>query len=475
VKNLVFLLVALGLGGCANKSLVRFEKVSKAATSQDFRRAIAEIRKDPGLYGSHSQLLYHMDLGILYHYAGFYDSSLVELEKAKRIEDELFTRSISNEAASFLTNDNIRPYRGKPYEVVLMGVFQAFNYLALGKTDDALVEARQLQIYVDERKRKAGDDAESYADDGLYRTLAALAYESAGQRDDALISLYQAVKAYRTHGKDVPPGLGRYAAQAFAANGREEDIQTLKLDPPAPPSEHEPVFGNSEIVLVGETGKAPMLDQTVFWGTWVRDGMLVVHWKGPDGEMTEALPAPGLPASELKKASKGKPTRSGTTFHIKFAMPSYKAVPSQARHVVLAVDGQGSAQSETYADTEDLLKRYLDETHTRLLVRTVIRVVLRTIASEKTKSTLQTDNPLLNLALNIGTDVLADQLEQADARTWFLLPRHIELARLAVPPGTYNLQAAAKDAQGRVLSQKDFTDVTVKPRQKKFVFLPAWQ
>ena len=61
------------------------------------------------LYGKKNLFLYHMDIGALYHYAGVYDSSTNHLLQAADIFDDLFARSITNEAAAIMTNDNIRP------------------------------------------------------------------------------------------------------------------------------------------------------------------------------------------------------------------------------------------------------------------------------------------------------------------------------------------------------------------------------
>ena len=469
-------LAAALFSACANGALTRYDKLSKTAANQDFNKAISQIRKDPALYSSQSRLLQHLDLGILYHYSGRYDSSKVELEKAIALHDELFTKSVSNEALSLLTNDNVRPYRGKAHEIVLMHLFQAFNYLALGNADGALVEARQTQLFLGELQRKEGADAKAYTDDGFFRFISALAYESAGEKDDALISLYQSVKAYQNSGQTIPPSLRRYAAASLTAGGRSDDVQSLKLGDAAAPQANDPRFRESEIILVGEAGKSATVDQTVFWGTWVRDGALVIHYQGPDGKtVTQALPAPGLPQREYDKANKGKKTRSGTTFHIKFSMPSYKRVESRTRRFALNVPGQPTVYSETYADLDELLRRYLDESQTAILTRTVIRVVLRTIASEQTKSSLRTDNPLVNLLVNVGTDVLADRLEQADTRTWFLLPKRLEIARLPVKPGTYNVVAGAQDASGNTLKSQSYESVTVKPGEKRFLFLTSWQ
>ena len=67
---------ALAFQGCADKSRLRFEKIADAAGRDDYAKAAAEVRKHKDLYGSNNALLYHMDLGLLYHYAGLYDSWL---------------------------------------------------------------------------------------------------------------------------------------------------------------------------------------------------------------------------------------------------------------------------------------------------------------------------------------------------------------------------------------------------------------
>lgn len=463
-------LAALSFQGCADKSMLRFEKISASARKDDYAKAAQDVRKHKDLYGSKGELLYHMDLGILHHYAGKYDSSIIELSKAVAVHDDLFAKSVSNEALSLVTNDNSRPYRGKPHEIVLLHQFLAFDYLALGKYDDALVEARQTQMYLDELKRKGGPDAKGYTDDGMFRYLSALAYQGTGQKDDAAISMYQAVKAYRNGPVPLPASVAAGAYVTLKASDRLNDIQELKLSEASAGAPAE--ADGAEIIVVGEAGRAPSLGENVFWGTYARDGVLVIHWRDTKGNViTEALPAPGLPASEVNRAARGKRTRSGTTFHIKFAMPQMKSAASATRF--FSVNGAGldaPVKTETLTDLDPLMERYLKENHGAMLTRTVIRVVLRTITAQETKSAVSGSNPLLNLILNIGTDVLADQLEQADTRTWFLLPRTVQVARIPVKPGTHNLTVQAHDASGNPLGTKSFENVRVRPGEKKFVF-----
>lgn len=462
------------LTGCANRAIVRFEKIERIAARDDYDGVIKAIRKDKDLYGSQSQLLLNLDLGLLFHYKGEYDSSITFLSRAAQIEEDLFAHSVTNEALSFLTNDNARPYRGRPYEIVMLHQYMAFDYLALGKYDDALVEARQAQLYLDELKRKEGATGTGYADDGMFRYFSALAYEAQRQKDDAAIAYYQAVKAYKKGPVDLPPDVAREAYSVLRAQGREDDIKELGLSAGTGPARSA---GESEIIVVGSAGRAPSLGQSVFWGTWVRDGMLIIHYHNAKGEqVTEAFPAPGLPAGELEKARKGRRTQSGTTVHIKFAMPEVKKSPSRTRFFTVAGEAAPAPlRTVPLTDFDTLAQRNLDDTHTSTLVRTVIRVVLRTVAAQETKDALSGANPLVNLLFNLGTDALADQLEQADTRSWFLLPRTVQVVRIPVKPGVHSLTVEAHDAAGNALSSKSFDNVAVKAGEKKFLFYSSLQ
>jgi len=69
-----------------------------------------------------------MEAGLLYHLAGRYAESNRFLENAEWISDELYTRSISKEAATLVTSDNILPYRGEYYEYLFTNYYKLLNY-----------------------------------------------------------------------------------------------------------------------------------------------------------------------------------------------------------------------------------------------------------------------------------------------------------------------------------------------------------
>mgnify|MGYP003564658641 CR=1 FL=1 len=455
---------------CTTKSVLRFDRLTKAAEKNDFISVINTIKKKPKLYGKINRFLYYFDIGTLFHYANQYDSSNIYLNEASEIYNELFTKSITTEAAALLTNDNVRPYRSKPYEMIFLHQIMAFNFLAKSDFSSALVESRRTQLLINEWKRKDRKDVK-YTSDGLFHYISALAYSHIGEPDNAAISLYKSVKAYQQGVVSLPDPIKDLAYYTFKQNDRENDIKNLKI------STHNPidrVIGldnkKSELILVGYAGRGPVLAENKWWGTWVKDGMLILHYnrKGDGKKETMTLPAPSIPDDSEKE---GKKTKSGTTFHIKFTMPSLKTFPSKSKYFSVTSQSIPSpVTSYKVNDLDKLCEKYLEDTRTNTVIRTTIRVVARTIASEKTKNKLESDNAFANLLVNFGVDLLSDQLEQADTRTGFLVPKTIHLARIPVKAGTHNFTVAAHTNSGAVVHSKNFEGINIKPGEKKLIF-----
>ena len=462
---------------CTTRSVLRLEKLANSTMENDFLSAVQTVRKNAKLYGKNNQFLYHMDIGALFHYAGVYDSSTTHLRQAADIFTDLFTRSVTNEAAAVLTNDNIRPYRSKPYELVMLHEFLASNYLARGNVEDALVESRQVQLMFDEWNRKNRSEFK-YDSDGMFHYLSSIAYDAADETSDAMISLYHSVKAFQDGPVAMPAGLSDRAYHLFKMNDRNDDNIRLNLKPSISLSQLQDVGNNTaEIILIGYAGRGPAYEEQSWWGTWVKDGLLVVHHKGKDGEQeTMTLPAPPLPADELRKAEKGQKTASGTTFHIKFALPALREIPSRTKNFTVSCSGKDRVfTSATINDLDKQAQKYLDDTRGVTVARTVIRVVLRTIAAQRAKAQMQTGSTAANLLLNIGTDLLADQLEKADTRSCFLLPKTVQIVRIPVKAGSYNLKVTANGNDGTVLRKMVFNDLAVGAHEKKFVFCSSFK
>jgi hypothetical protein len=456
-------------------SMRRIDLLEGSTTEKAYGEGIEKIRKSKKLYTNINRLLYFLDQGILFHYDGAYDSSIVQLQLAEEVIDELYARSITNEAAALMTNDLLRPYRGRRYERVLLHQFLMFNYLAKNEFDEALVETRKIQLVLDSYKEK-DRFRDKYQSDGMSHYISSIVYEAQSERDNSLISLFKSVKAYQTGPLSLPDRVAALAYHKFMHHDREEDVRLLNLAPSVPvdtvPATND---DSAEIVVIGYGGRGPVLGETVFSGTYIVGGLITGAYRTPEGETIRvALPAPPLPESEIKKLENKQKTKAGTTFHIKFALPA--PVPRQSQTAYFTVGVRGLPEkykTVVLANTDILLANDIANSMPVTLTRTALRVVLRTLAAQKAKSEVQTSSPLANLVINVGTDVLADQLERADTRLCFLYPKTIQCARIAVPPGSHSIEIRALSETGAVVNSTVMDTVEVHMGEKKFLFYPS--
>ena len=170
----VFVALLWALSGCG-LSTNHYLLIDQSLLANDPRRADAIMAQAESEYGGRNRLLYSMDRGMTLHLAGDYVQSNSLLEQASLEVDRLYTRTIRTETAAFLTNDNMLPYEGDPYEHVMINVIKALNYAALGQLTEAVVEARQidhrLNVLCDSTKEKDG-----YREDAFARYLSGVLY-----------------------------------------------------------------------------------------------------------------------------------------------------------------------------------------------------------------------------------------------------------------------------------------------------------
>ena len=137
VKTLALLVLLCLSLGCSPYSM---EEVRIAFEEGDFDAALIEL--DAGGKGE-AKLPYLFERGLVAHYGDRFDESNRTFELAEITSDDLYTKSVSREALSLLTSDNLRSYAGSQYERLLIHYYRAFNYVYLNMPDDALVECRK--------------------------------------------------------------------------------------------------------------------------------------------------------------------------------------------------------------------------------------------------------------------------------------------------------------------------------------------
>ena len=463
MKRLLLLAVsALLLCSCANKSMTRYETLAPVLKKEGFEGTIAKIeKKKDDLYGEKSAFLYHFDEGMLYHYAGKNQESIKHFEQAEQIYEDLYTKSVTNEVAAIATNDNIRPYRARPFEVLMMYQYQILNYLAIGDLDGALVEVRRAQIASEALYQK---DKEKVNDNGWLRYLSAIVYEMAGEEDDAAIAYLKAAKAFEEGNVKMPKEVWEYITEALTKMDRADDLKGLKTEPLAQtPKATEARTKGQEIIVVGYAGHSPILGEMYLSGTYVSGTAMNLTYKdGKTGKInTVTVFAPPVAGA------------GSNTFHVGFALPEKKELPQRASMFSVNVDGNMRVSPEKVADIDSELEQNMKDENATTMVRTATRVVLRTIAAQNAKKATNTGNGVFDLVKNIAVDVGQSQLEQADLRIGLFLRNSINVTRIPVNEGKHQVNVSAMGAHGQIVGDYKLNDIVVKKGQKKLVVVPA--
>ncbi|MBD3162598.1 MAG: hypothetical protein GF346_09545, partial [Candidatus Eisenbacteria bacterium] len=86
----------------------------------DVPGALERLRGDP----REGDALYLLERGLLERLAGRLEESSRSFEEAVEIAEDLYTRSLSREAAALAVTDRVRPYRPPPHEILLARYYQ---------------------------------------------------------------------------------------------------------------------------------------------------------------------------------------------------------------------------------------------------------------------------------------------------------------------------------------------------------------
>jgi hypothetical protein len=129
--GLILLAFLLIITSCATKGRKERAELRELFNSRQFPKA-QEFLGSAEFYKDQKQaLLKYLELGLTHHAAGQYYQSVLALNKAKEIHQQLFTISLSKKAATLVTNDTVDQYYGEPYERSLIHFYLALNHYLL--------------------------------------------------------------------------------------------------------------------------------------------------------------------------------------------------------------------------------------------------------------------------------------------------------------------------------------------------------
>lgn len=371
-----------------------------------YDQAVNVFRSNPSLYGAKNSLLYDLDYALTLHYAGRYQESVQIFEKAKAEYEKRQTTSVTRTAATWIVNDTMSAYHGEDFERVMVNVFQAVNFAVMGNWAEALVEARNADRVLNLINDSYPDDKKNvYREDAFVRLLMGIMYEASGSRQDLNDALIEYRRAYEIYQGDYKQNydlgaprilLENYAAVAEAL--KDDAAERIRQLAPSYVSLAQRQ-NQTEVYLIWYHGTSP----TKYQATWPIpiDGILT----------PVAFPA--------------------------YQEQFYPAASGSLR----AVSPEQTVESST-EKVEDIGKiaiLNLDNRRVRTIAKSLIRSGIRTAIEHNQIENIESHHDRAAQWVQLGASVYNLVAEQADLRSWQLLPGEIRLSRLILPPGEHEI------------------------------------
>lgn len=420
IRRLLAVVAAAAIGLTCAHHPGRMSNVRNLMATRGYQAALQEFDK---MGRDEGDVLYLLEWGLLLHYAGEYAKSNEVFERAEILSEDLYTKSISREAAALITNDLVLDYVPKPHEQVLINYFRALNYIFLGDKEGALVECRKavdkLMLYSEEDKRP-------YRRDAFIEYLTGILYEWDGDVNDAFISYRNAVWGYwiyeQQFGIAGPLTLACDAMRTAADLGYTDVVDMFTRDVRTACRAEPPEA--ARVVVFLEQGFVPARQE---WSV----NIPILKSEAKEAHLHPYDFSLGVYSRIYGRAYDA----SDVAYFLRVALPVYPQVAAPPRARVLTLD---SLQVEAYLaeDVFAVASKELSHDMPRIVAKTLARAIIKYAAADKIEDKY---GKVWGTIANIA----GAATEQADLRTWLSLPHSIYIAEAYVKPGRHVLRVGA--------------------------------
>ena len=399
----------------------------------DYAKADKALNQNKLLKKSRNRLLYLLEKGKVAHLAHKYAESNRYFNEADDLMEATRT-SLKDVAMGTLLNPMMQRYKGEDFEKYMVHYYKALNYLQLGQSEEALVEARRITLRSQAQEDKAGGTSK-YANDAFSFMLQGLIYEQSRDINNAFIAYRNAADLYLQnkgiyYGIPMPLQLKKDLLRSAFLNGfrdereRYESLFNLKYDGGS---------GGDELIVFWENGLAPIKkEQNLFFS--LSDG-------GAGGLVfVDGSGSFRIPLHLNTDSDKGKLKALQT---VRVAIPAYEQQNLYYRQASLLMNDSAHV-IEAAQNINDLAFATLRQRMVQELTLTLSRVALKKLAEiaatpkdedkEKSKEKKQS-----RAGLAFGIKIFAFASEKADTRNWQSLPHTIHYTRVPLRKGANQL------------------------------------
>jgi hypothetical protein len=236
IATIAWLSLLLAISGCSSLQSYTY-KVAPARASivaGNFQGALATFPEESAQ--GKDEILMRFERGMILQELGEFDKSSAEFEQAAGKIKDIDERAVisasktASQAGTLLINEQVMPYEGQDFEILLLHALNAMNYLMKGDLEGARVEVRksyERQTQLSEKHEKELQEAQKDTHSADWETslvqadrqgyeglkqkagsvnsvyhnafasyISALVYELVGESDDAYIDIKKAFDDY---------------------------------------------------------------------------------------------------------------------------------------------------------------------------------------------------------------------------------------------------------------------------------------
>jgi uncharacterized protein len=427
-----YFLLLVGLSGCTLPTFYeRFYAFNQTISDGNLQAAEEMLEKNEAkLEKGKLRFLFNVNAGLVLSMRGKFKESNAHFEKADLFVED-FQKSVVEGGAALLLNPNLSTYQGEDHEILMINYYKAINYLQMKDFENALVEARRMDLRLQTLSEKYKSD-HKYQQDAFIHLLMGLVYDASGEYNNAFIAYRNSLEVYETAYKEmfkfkVPEQLKHDLVRTADLSGlyNERDLYKRKfnIDYTRHPKNH------ADLVILWNNGLGPIKDE---WGI----NFAIVY--GSNGWVTFVNKEFGMSFPFYLGEDR---SLNGLTW-IKVVFPKYVERPELFTAALLRYNDE-SYPLDKIEDINAISFKVLEERMMLELGKSLLRVALKQAAAAQVGK----DNEGLGAALSI----IGSMSESADTRNWQTLPHSIYYARVPLTEGEHKIKMHLKNVEGAIV------------------------
>lgn len=415
---IIALLIGVSISGCATYHQ-KAQDTEKALYAGNYTKAEEAIKKNKFLKRKRNALLYYLELGKVQSLNGDFAASNKSLNKADHMMEA--HRNLFEMAIGVTINPAMQPYKAEGHERILVHYYKALNYLQLGNIEEAIVEARRIDLSQMANDNAVGGKLKKYGKDPFGLMLMGMIYEADKDYNNAFIAYSNAKKIYDTdetglYNGQYPESLERDLIRTADYAGRQYKSDLVKKDLP---------FG--EAIIFWENGMAPIKAEKNLYFTLNEDN-------GNFFFTSNQIHVP-IDYDFAKDDENFDPSDIGM---IRLALPYYIQRNNAAQSAYVTHNGKRK-NLNIIEDISALAFQIERDNYFKELGKNLLRIALKKVS----ELAVGDRNEYVGMALNIANVAT----EKADTRNWQSLPSQIHYIRIPLEEGLNKVSVICSNGQ----------------------------